>query len=229
MLPTHDDLVDYYFHLESLKPELTKKEILKTICDSVMSLWLDIGGQPITRSGVEKKVLRLFKNISSLKKTPIFRRSRSKFPMLNCLFDVSSCICLRGLKFQKSSNVEVCSCDCKLPKELVQFIVDQRSRRHMRILNGEFVDFGQSIQIPTMEERLRQLYHANDDEDDEEATGAVNQDDDDDNGDFGDSTADLDLDNEGRERNILLTSWGTEAGKVFLSDRLYCNGGREGF
>ena len=167
VLPTHGDLVDFYFFQELKVPTLSKNDIFKTICRMLTSIWLDAGANPMGITGVNKKVLKLLKNISNLKKTSPWKRNRSKFPMVDCLFDIGSCKCLRGKRFQQSLSVDHCDCPAKLSESVVEFINDQRSERHMRIVDGGFRNVGHAIVLPTIEDELRNLYH-NKTEDDSE-------------------------------------------------------------
>ena len=159
LLPTYEDLADYYFFLEQKsEPTLSKKEIFHVLCNEVSSIWLDAGAHPIGAFGVRRLMKNLIKNINSFKKTLVWRRSKSRLPNLKNLFDIGSCKCLRGRDFKKSLQVSQCLRDANLSSEVVEFILDQRGPRHMRLVDGYFLDVGHTIHIPTAEELINQIH-----------------------------------------------------------------------
>ena len=62
-LPTHFDLASHIFHLQSIEPPLSKSEILKSVSQSLMSLWLEAAASPVGTGGIWKKIRKLIERV----------------------------------------------------------------------------------------------------------------------------------------------------------------------
>ena len=67
-LPTHFDLASHIFHLQSIEPPLSKSEILKSVSQSLMSLWLEAAASPVGTGGIRSKIRKLIERVEVFKK-----------------------------------------------------------------------------------------------------------------------------------------------------------------
>ena len=155
-LPTHFDLASHIFHLQSIEPPLSKSEILKSVSQSLMSLWLEAAASPVGTGGIRNKIRKLIERVEVFKKIPSWRRKGSWFP--HVLFDITSCTCLRGKDLKRNLKIDTCTCESNLSKPAIKFIQNQRCPRHMRILNGSLIDVGQAKQHSTVDSIMMQVH-----------------------------------------------------------------------
>ena len=98
-LPTHFDPASHIFHLQSIEPPLSKSEILKSVSQSLMSLWLEAAASPVGTGGIRNKIRKLIEGVEVFKKIPAWRRKGSWFP--HVLFDITSCTFLSWKGFEE--------------------------------------------------------------------------------------------------------------------------------
>ena len=145
-----------FFHLQSIEPPLSKLEILKSVSQSLMSLWLEAAASPVGTGGIRNKIRKLIERVEVFKKIPAWRRKGSWFP--HVLFDITSCTCLRGKDLKRNLKIDTSTCESNLSKAAIKFIQDQRGPRHMRILSGSLIDVGQAKQHSTVDGIMMQVH-----------------------------------------------------------------------
>ncbi len=119
----------------------TLEFFIPTITQELLALWKKTSIPILTENGVALKMKRLLQKYRKIK----MNRNRNKYKHFigECeeLFDIARCKC--------TSNGCKCSEDDKIPNEFIDFIVDQRGDRRLRL--SEFCDSISLLNFVTIE------------------------------------------------------------------------------
>lgn len=139
-LPTTGMLIQNFLYISEKCKETTKKSpsaknIIREVIQNVKKIWMHASIPTVANVTAEKKFEKIYNEYVSLKKyvtqaqrsSQAYKNKAEKFKNLCAtLFDIAACKC---------SNLELCSCkkNKKIPVLERQFIIDQRTKRKMKI------------------------------------------------------------------------------------------------
>ena len=88
------DLASHIFHLQSIEPPLSMSEILKSVSQSLMSLWLEAAASPVGTGGIRNKIRKLIERVEVSKKKSCLETKRimvSTCFVRHCLMHMPLC------------------------------------------------------------------------------------------------------------------------------------------
>ena len=121
--------MDHIFHLEYEEPNLTKVQVIKHLCHTVIIIWKLAGIHTISFKGIEKQIRLIYQYVRNFKCLTPSARPGWKLPKAGELFDIGSCICLRGEGHRWCLTVLSCHCKAGLSNNLIRFYHNQRDQR----------------------------------------------------------------------------------------------------
>lgn len=138
VLPTYSDVIQYYSFIRNEKKsntskEPTVKEIASVVCNDVMEVWNRASLPIVSQKRVQKLIETyhqtyrgLLKSFKGRQGNESYKKKMANFKAdANKLFDICSCKC----------NPVKCNCqkERKVPKDEIEFLKDQRTKRNMVI------------------------------------------------------------------------------------------------